>query len=242
MLDTNILIYLSKNRPPQVAERIDALSDEDIIAMSFITWAELLRGAEGSQRREATLQQLEALRRLVPVLYPDGRVICEHYAIQATALKRRATPIGANDLWIACHALAIGATVVSHNVSEFCRVGGCSWWTGPSESGWLCESGAPWRWRSRHPACPGLNAAQGLTQVAALRFAPLARRWRRRGLTAVSFASSAMAATPLSRTCPIRIISVHFLGAAGELLRVCSSSIARGTSRLSRTTCPAMRP
>jgi tRNA(fMet)-specific endonuclease VapC len=60
----------------------------------------------------------------VPVLYPDGPVICEHYAIQATAQKRRAIPIGANDLWIACHALAIGATVVSNNVSEFCRVEG----------------------------------------------------------------------------------------------------------------------
>lgn len=124
LLDTNILIYLSKNRPPQVAERIDALRDEESIAMSFITWAELLRGAEGSQRREATLQQLESLRRLVPVLYPQGAGICEHYAIQATALKRKATPIGANDLWIACHALAIGATVVSHNVSEFSRIEG----------------------------------------------------------------------------------------------------------------------
>jgi tRNA(fMet)-specific endonuclease VapC len=124
LLDTNILIYLSKNRPPQVAERIDALSDDDSLAMSFITWAELLRGAEGSQRREATLQQLEALRRLVPVLFPDGPGICEHYAVQATALKRRATPIGANDLWVACHALAIGATVVSQNVSEFSRVDG----------------------------------------------------------------------------------------------------------------------
>lgn len=37
LLDTNILIYLSKNRPPQVAERIDAVNDEDTIAMSFIT-------------------------------------------------------------------------------------------------------------------------------------------------------------------------------------------------------------
>ena len=124
LLDTNILIDLSKNRPPQVAERIDALSDEDSIAMSFITWAELLRGAEGSQWREATLQQLEALRRLVPVLYPDGPGICEHYAVQATARKRCATPIGANDLWIACHALAIGATVVSHNISACSRVEG----------------------------------------------------------------------------------------------------------------------
>lgn len=36
----------------------------------------------------------------------------------------------------------------------------------------------------------------------------------------MSFASSTMAATPLSRTCPIRIISVHLLDAAGQLLRV----------------------
>ncbi|MFT5338496.1 MAG: tRNA(fMet)-specific endonuclease VapC [Cyanobium sp.] len=60
----------------------------------------------------------------MPVLYPQGPGICAHYAVQATALKRRATPICANDLWIACHALAIGATVVSHNVSEFSRVEG----------------------------------------------------------------------------------------------------------------------
>ena len=88
-------------------------------------------------------------------------------------------------------------------------------------AGRRCESMAlPWRWRSRHPACPGLRTAQGLTRVAALRSAPLARRRRRRGLTAVSFASPAMAATPLSRTCPIRIVSVHLLDAAGRLLRV----------------------
>ena len=36
----------------------------------------------------------------------------------------------------------------------------------------------------------------------------------------MSFASTAMAATLLSRTCPIRIISVHLLDAAGRLLRV----------------------
>jgi predicted nucleic acid-binding protein len=93
MLDTNFLIYLSKNRPHLVAERINDLSDDDTIAMSFITWAELLRGAEGSQRREATLQQLEALTRLVPVLYPQGPGICENYAVQATALKRRQQPL-----------------------------------------------------------------------------------------------------------------------------------------------------
>jgi hypothetical protein len=44
-------------------------------------------------------------------------------------------------------------------------------------------------------------------------------RWRRRGLTAV-FDSTAIAATPLRRTCPIRIISLQLLGDAGALLRV----------------------
>ena len=39
-------------------------------------------------------------------------------------------------------------------------------------------------------------------------------------MSVVSFASPAMAATPLSRSCPIRIISVHLLDAAGQLLRV----------------------
>lgn len=124
LLDTNILIYWIKTHPPQVAERINALPEEDSLAMSFITWAELLQGAEGSQRRQATLQQLDALSRLVPVLYPEGPAICRHYAEQATALRRRGTPIGANDLWIACHALAIGAILVSHNVREFERIEG----------------------------------------------------------------------------------------------------------------------
>jgi len=36
----------------------------------------------------------------------------------------------------------------------------------------------------------------------------------------MSFASTAMAATPLSSTCPIRIISVQLLDTAGRLLRV----------------------
>ena len=124
LLDTNILIYLIKNQPPQVAQRIDALSDADALSMSFITWAELLQGAAGSKRRETTLQKLDGLRRLVPVVYPEGDAICRHDAEQAANLKSLGTPIGANDLWIACHALAIGATVVSHNLREFRRIAG----------------------------------------------------------------------------------------------------------------------
>lgn len=92
--------------------------------MSFITWAELLQGAQGSQRRAVTLAQLDALARQVPVLYPEGPAICHHVAEQATALKRQGTPIGANALWIACQALAPGSTLVTHNVRRFRRIEG----------------------------------------------------------------------------------------------------------------------
>ena len=67
---------------------------------------------------------------------------------------------------------------------------------------------------------PGLPRLAHRARADASRSAILAQRWRRRGSTAVSFASPAMAATPLSRTCPIRIVSVHLLDAAGQLLRV----------------------
>jgi tRNA(fMet)-specific endonuclease VapC len=119
VLDTNILIYLIKNQPPVIAQRVDALPQDARLCMSFVTWAELLKGAERSTRKPE-----EALARQVAVLYPAGPAICEHYAEQFTRLKDAGTPIGANDLWIACHALAESATLVTPNTHEFLRVGG----------------------------------------------------------------------------------------------------------------------
>ena len=124
MLDTNILIYLIKNRPPGIGDQVNALSDEDTLCMSFVTYAELLKGAERSVRKAETLRRLDGLIRQVPVLYPDTPAICRHYAEQFTRLKDAGTPIGANDLWIACHALAEKATLVTHNTREFERVAG----------------------------------------------------------------------------------------------------------------------
>lgn len=124
MLDTNILIYLIKNRPPEVAERVNALGDDAGLCMSFFTYAELLKGAERSVRKDAVLRQLEHLVRQVPVRYAASPVLCTHYAVQFTRLREAGTPIGANDLWIACHALADGCTLVTNNVREFERVQG----------------------------------------------------------------------------------------------------------------------
>ncbi len=126
MLDTNILIYLIKHRPPGIAERLDALPAEDGLCMSFVTYAELLKGAERSTRKPDVLRRLDRLTRQVPVSYPSHHRICQHYAEQFTRLKAAGTPIGANDLWIACHALAETATLVTHNLREFERIAGLS--------------------------------------------------------------------------------------------------------------------
>ena len=58
LLDTNILIYLIKNQPPGIAQRIDALPESDTLCMSFVTWAELLKGAERSTRKTEVLRRL----------------------------------------------------------------------------------------------------------------------------------------------------------------------------------------
>lgn len=126
MLDTNTLIYFIKNKPPSVAERINALNEDDVLCMSFVTYAELLKGALRSTRKEDVLRRLGGVVQQIPAVFPRGPGICEHYAEQATRFRTAGTPIGGNDLWIASHALAEGATLVTNDAGELLRVAGLS--------------------------------------------------------------------------------------------------------------------
>ena len=92
--------------------------------MSFITFSELLLGAERSTKKTRVLSDLNELIRLIPVLYELDRSVCEHYAVQFAKLRAAGTPIGANDLWIACHALAKNCILVTNNTREFQRIDG----------------------------------------------------------------------------------------------------------------------
>lgn len=130
MLDTNILIYLMKNKPLAVAERVAQLSPQDQLVMSFVTYAELLKGANGSANPEKALMKIEQIIQRIPVIYPTSK-ICEHYGKWSNALKQQGIPIGNNDLWVASHALSIDAVLVTHNVKEFQRITTLNWqdWT-----------------------------------------------------------------------------------------------------------------
>ena len=122
MLDTNIIIYLLKNKPPEVIQRLNALDDDSKICMSFITYAELLKGAEKSTHKAQVIKQIKNLALSINVAFVTNEKLCESYASNFTRLKDTGNQIGANDLWIACHAISVGATLVTNNVREFGRI------------------------------------------------------------------------------------------------------------------------
>jgi tRNA(fMet)-specific endonuclease VapC len=94
------------------------------------------------------LKRLTNLTRSIPVRYGTSANLCEHYAKQFTRLRAAGTPIGANDLWIACHALADDCTLVTNNVSEFERVQGLR-----MENWVALMTGEPMQNGSRSPRC-----------------------------------------------------------------------------------------
>ena len=63
LLDTNICIYIQRQKPEEVLARFQKLKPSDA-AITVITWGELLYGAEKSQQRKKALQLLEEFQNL----------------------------------------------------------------------------------------------------------------------------------------------------------------------------------
>ena len=91
-------------------------------AASIIVAAELRFGVErrGSPRLAA---QLEAVFENLPIL-PFDAPADRAYAHVRAALEHAGTPISANDLLIAAHALALDCILITDNEREFARVPG----------------------------------------------------------------------------------------------------------------------
>jgi tRNA(fMet)-specific endonuclease VapC len=121
LLDTNIVIYVIKHRPPEVREVFNR--NQGRMAISAVTLAELLHGAEKSADAPRNLRVVEDLCSRLDVL-PYGQKAAQHYGSIRAALERRGQPIGVNDLHIAAHARSEGLTLVSNNLREFDRVEG----------------------------------------------------------------------------------------------------------------------
>jgi len=132
LLDTNAVIALLKDQPPNVRNRLRRLVRRGVsIAVSTIVLYELWYGVARSQRRRENAERLR--------VFLSGNIDVARFdeddAVTAgdlrAALETAGTPIGPYDLLIAAQALRSSATLVTANVSEFARVRGLDWqdWT-----------------------------------------------------------------------------------------------------------------
>lgn len=119
LLDTNICIYVIKQRPLAALARFNEHAGQ--MAVSAITVAELLHGAHKSQASSRALAVVEDFCSRLEVL-SYGTKAAEHYGNIRSALEKKGEPIGVNDLHIAAHARSEGLTLVSNNLREFERV------------------------------------------------------------------------------------------------------------------------
>lgn len=119
--DTNIISDLIRNPQGKAAKRI-AKAGEDNVCTSIIVAAELRYGCarRGSKR---LLKAVEDLLSEIEVLPLDVPADAEYGGIRSE-LEAAGRPIGGNDLLIAAHAYAIGATIVTANATELKRVRG----------------------------------------------------------------------------------------------------------------------
>lgn len=122
LLDTNICIYIQRQRPPAVLAHFAKIKPGEAV-ISVITWGELLYGAEKSQQRAKVSALLREFAHLVPVApLPEATGVT--YGNIRAVLEAKGESIGNNDLWIAAHAKAAGLILVSNNMREFKRVSG----------------------------------------------------------------------------------------------------------------------
>jgi tRNA(fMet)-specific endonuclease VapC len=124
LLDTNILSDLLKNPQGKAARKISALpaADRESLATSIVVAAELRHGVakSGSSILATRVDQLLDAIQILPLAPEADR----HYGQIRSQLEKAGTPIGANDLLIAAHVLAIDAILVTDNMREFKRVKG----------------------------------------------------------------------------------------------------------------------
>ncbi len=121
LLDTNVVSCLVRQPQGPLARRVASLNP-DSFAISVAVAAELQYGAQrrGSRRLTNQLEAVLSAIRVLPLEPPADR----HYGAIRSELERSGQPIGQNDLLIAAHARALGATVVSNKLREFRHIPG----------------------------------------------------------------------------------------------------------------------
>ena len=121
LLDTNVISSLVRDPQGEVAVRVGREAP-DALLTSIVVIGEIAFGFARQPSRALERQTAKILRG-IQILDLDDAAASAYGTIRAK-LQRLGTPIGANDLWIAAHALALDATLITANEREFRRVPG----------------------------------------------------------------------------------------------------------------------
>ena len=122
MLDTNICGYIIRNKPQYIKETFKEIEKHHEITLSSIVVSELLYGAV-KKKSEKLTKIIHSFIDNFTVHDFDGTA-ARQYAIIRDNLEAKGDIIGSNDLFIAAHAKALDATLVTNNLKEFQRVDG----------------------------------------------------------------------------------------------------------------------
>ena len=119
LLDTNILSELIKHPQGLIFYKIQKVGEFNVCT-SIIVAAELKFGVKNKNSARLA-EKLAIVLNSIDIL-PFNSPADRYYAETRHALKVQGTPIGANDLLIAAHALSLNLTLVTANVREFSLV------------------------------------------------------------------------------------------------------------------------
>jgi len=120
LLDTNICIYLIRQKPLHVYDKFKSLA-LGAVGLSTITVSELTYGVTKSSNPEKNRDALEQF--LLPFEILDFDINAEiEYGKVRTYLEKKGTPIGPLDTLIAAHAKSLNLILVTNNTREFNRV------------------------------------------------------------------------------------------------------------------------
>jgi len=119
LLDSNIISDLVRHPNGRVAKHLQRIG-ESKICTSIIVAAELRFGVvkKGSAQLSSDMEAVLGAIDVLPFEAPADKT----YALIRTQLEKSGRPIGANDLLIASHAMALGYTLVSDDEREFSRI------------------------------------------------------------------------------------------------------------------------
>ncbi len=120
MLDTNICIYIIKEKPQKVLEKFHALNIGDI-CISVITFSELEYGVQKSKYTEKNKIALTSFLSPIEILPFNQKAALKYGKIRSN-LEKQGKIIGAYDLMIGTHALAKNLTLITNNENEFKRI------------------------------------------------------------------------------------------------------------------------